>query len=215
MRFDICDWGRECVLSRGKIEYGLYKEMSSDSESSDGDARFAPGHQGTNVYVLKLKENKYYVGKTDCVKTRVAQHMKGLGSAWTRKYPPCEMVEVRENVGPFEEDVVTKEYMLKHGIESVRGGSYTQLKLNSDQYCLLQKELRGATDTCFKCGRDSHWASDCYAKTSVDTASQNTKAVPRPKRPPTPKINVCYTCGREGHYSPDCYARTDVNGNRL
>jgi hypothetical protein len=44
-------------------------------------------------------------------------------------------------------------------------------------------------DRCLKCGRDGHWASQCYARTSVI---------------------VCYRCGREGHIAPQCYARTHV-----
>jgi predicted GIY-YIG superfamily endonuclease len=42
-----------------------------------------------NLYILKCKNNKYYVGTTkQDVKKRLTQHMKGWGAAWTKKYKP-------------------------------------------------------------------------------------------------------------------------------
>ena len=39
-----------------------------------------------NIYVMKLKNNKYYVGKTKNLVSRMDDHLSGNGSAWTRKY---------------------------------------------------------------------------------------------------------------------------------
>jgi ribosomal protein L37E len=53
---------------------------------------------------------------------------------------------------------------------------------------------------CFRCGRDSHFAKDCYASTVVSYSIHSSS---------------CYRCGRDSHFVKDCYARTDKYGNRI
>ena len=36
------------------------------------------------VYVLKLEDDRYYVGESISPDTRIQNHFKGKGSAWTR-----------------------------------------------------------------------------------------------------------------------------------
>jgi predicted GIY-YIG superfamily endonuclease len=44
-----------------------------------------------SIYILKLEENKWYVGKTyRKVKERFQEHLDGKGSSWTKKYKPIE-----------------------------------------------------------------------------------------------------------------------------
>lgn len=75
-----------------------------------------------NIYVLKLKNNKYYVGKTKSLINRMEDHLSGDGSAWTRKYKPISVEEFKKDCDDFDEDKYTKIYMGKYGIENVRGG---------------------------------------------------------------------------------------------
>ena len=42
------------------------------------------------IYVLKLHNNKYYVGKTDNPDNRIENHYKNNGSLWTKKYKPIK-----------------------------------------------------------------------------------------------------------------------------
>lgn len=122
----------------------------------------------TTIYVLRLKGGKYYVGKTDDVERRYAQHVSGKGSAWTRKYPPVKLQKIYKRASVFDEDKVTKELMQKHGIENVRGGAYVSVELDSVQEEALTRELRGVTDCCTTCGRAGHFAARCYAKKDVE-----------------------------------------------
>jgi predicted GIY-YIG superfamily endonuclease len=122
----------------------------------------------TNIYVLKLQGNKYYVGKSNDVNGRYQQHMGGQGSAWTKKYKPISLVESRNGVSPFEEDKVVKEYMAKYGINNVRGGAYVTEKLDEVQEYALQKELWAASNCCTQCGRKGHFVKKCYAKSDVN-----------------------------------------------
>lgn len=112
------------------------------------------------VYVLKLRNDKYYVGRTSNLERRIDDHKAGYGSSWTKKHKFVEMIKSFEAESPFYEDMIVKTMMQAHGIENVRGGSYSQVWLPKDQYTQLRREINGATDKCFHCGGD-HFVKDC------------------------------------------------------
>ena len=123
--------------------------------------------QTTNIYVLKLKENKYYIGKSDNVLNRFQQHINGNGSSWTKKYKPISIEKTIENISSFEEDKITKEYLSKYGIDNVRGGSYVEIELTGVQKHILCTEIWAANDCCTRCGRSGHFIKKCYAKKDI------------------------------------------------
>lgn len=120
----------------------------------------------THIYVLKLEQNKFYVGKTENLKKRYQQHLDGSGSAWTKKYKPISLDHVVPDTSPFEEDRYVKEYMSKYGMDNVRGGAYTSIDLTEEQEDMLRKELRSTTDKCLNCGKSGHFANQCKRKSS-------------------------------------------------
>ena len=63
------------------------------------------------IYVLKLKSNKYYVGKTDNPNFRLNDHFDANGSEWTRKYKPITIHELRPDCDSKDETIITQEYM--------------------------------------------------------------------------------------------------------
>jgi len=64
----------------------------------------------TNIYILKLENDKWYIGKSDNPQQRYLCHLNGAGSAWTSRHKPIELFKVFENLSPFDEDKYTKEY---------------------------------------------------------------------------------------------------------
>ncbi|MBA3756889.1 MAG: GIY-YIG nuclease family protein [Nitrosomonas sp.] len=132
------------------------------------------------IYVLRLQDDKYYVGKTSKLEKRLQDHREGNGSHWTSLYPFVEVVESFEG-DAFDEDKYVKKYMAEHGIDNVRGGSYVRQHLSPEDEAALKKELIGASDSCFRCGRNTHFASQCYAKTHLDGHSLVKKKVRRPR----------------------------------
>jgi predicted GIY-YIG superfamily endonuclease len=121
----------------------------------------------TNIYVLKLEGGRYYVGKTNNLIKRYEEHLSGRGSAWTKLHKPIKLEKSIENVSPFEEDKITKEYMSKYGIDKVRGGSYVETELSDFQKDALNTEIWAAKDCCTNCGRKGHFVKDCYAKSDA------------------------------------------------
>ena len=121
-----------------------------------------------NIYILKLEDECWYVGKTaGDIDKRVQYHMNGTGSAWTKLHRPINIHERFLDVSPFDEDKYTKEYMAKYGMDKVRGGTYVLPTLQKTQKELLQKEIWGAQDRCFTCG-GNHFVYKCNATPPQD-----------------------------------------------
>lgn len=115
-----------------------------------------------NIYVLKCVDNKYYVGKTKLdIKTRFQQHLTDKTCSFTSKYKPIEIIDSIQSNDSLDEDKITKKYMMKFGIENVRGGSYTKLELEDWQIKSLKHEFTSAQDMCYKCNKSGHFAKDC------------------------------------------------------
>lgn len=84
------------------------------------------------LYVLKLVEEKYYVGITSQrVEKRFAEHKSGRKAYWTEKYPPIGILDQKplpglslEEAKAFE-NIVTRRYIKQKGIKNVRGGDIT------------------------------------------------------------------------------------------
>jgi hypothetical protein len=127
------------------------------------------------IYVLKCSNNKYYIGKTlSEVNKRFNIHKKGQGAIWTRKHRPVEILNVYKNCDHFDEDKYTKIYMDKYGIENVRGGSYTKVKLDDDVIKFLKKELSSIHDKCYGCGSKKHFIKTCpKIYTNLDSNSDD------------------------------------------
>jgi predicted GIY-YIG superfamily endonuclease len=115
----------------------------------------------SKVYVLKLINNKFYIGKSTNVEERIKNHFISKGSCWTQKYKPIEVVEIMDNADPFDEDKKVKQYMMKYGIDAVRGGTYSKIILSDIEKQFINRELLTALDKCFKCGLRGHFQSNC------------------------------------------------------
>ena len=176
----------------------------------------------TNIYVLKLQNNKYYVGKSNNILEMYKQHVSGNGSAWTKKYKPINIEKTYTKMSDFDEDKITKMYMYKYGFNNVRGGSYIQIELDEIQILSLKRELWGAKNLCTNCGRSGHFIKNCFANTDVygkqiyeqdsDEEDSDEESEDEYYSTSNYKKYSCFRCGRGGHYATSCYANTHIKG---
>jgi cellular nucleic acid-binding protein len=131
------------------------------------------------IYVLELRSGKYYVGTTTDVDRRYEEHASGKGSIWTRQYKPLSILETRRANSIFDEENVTKEYMMKYGIENVRGGPFCGMSILPAQMIGIERSIWSATCGCLRCGRKTHRASECKEKDTVSGRKLEVKDRPR------------------------------------
>ena len=162
-----------------------------------------------SIYVIKLTNNKYYVGKTKDVNFRLGQHFDGFGSMWTQKYKPVEVIKIIETNDDFDEDKITLKYMAKYGIDNVRGGSFCKIELDDNDKIVINKMLCGSCDKCYLCGKTGHFAKYCN-----DRQIDNNNDFEITNNTENNRV-MCYRCGRDGHFVFNCYATTHLHGKSL
>ena len=151
-----------------------------------------------SIYILKLQENKWYVGKTyKNVKERFQEHYDGNGSSWTKKYKPIKIHHITNTCGPnkgaeyWQENAETLDYMEKYGIENVRGGSYTNVVLYAEQLRYL--ELVTDPSNFFE-GK-----LNCRIDDDTQALYKAYRLMERDE-----KHNCCYRCFSKTHFAKDC-----------
>lgn len=81
------------------------------------------------IYVLKLVEDRYYVGRTSNIFRRIQQHFTSVGSVYTKNYKPLKVIEVEEEITTDDERKMTFKYVEKYGWERVRGSGWCSLEI--------------------------------------------------------------------------------------
>lgn len=94
------------------------------------------------IYVLRLENDKFYIGRTKNIFGRLDEHKNLNGSYWTIQNKPIDLVEVfeTEDIGAEEKTVVR--YMQKYGINNVRGASFARPTLSDDEKSVIDKMFR-------------------------------------------------------------------------
>lgn len=149
------------------------------------------------IYVLKLENGKYYVGKTNNVLRRVQEHTDGRGSKWTELHKFVELVDVFPVENCFDEDTRTLLTMKTHGVDNVRGGTYSTTILTQNQLNAINASMRTSDDLCYACGKSGHFSGQCNAT--------------KPKK----QYAACRRCHRQGHDQSNCYAKTTRDGKNI
>lgn len=91
------------------------------------------------AYVLKLEEDRYYVGKSAYLMKRLLQHFNAGGAKWTKLHKPIAVLEVSDN--NLERELTLK-YMRTYGMDAVRGHAWCMIILTPNAKYHLAKTLK-------------------------------------------------------------------------
>jgi hypothetical protein len=83
------------------------------------------------IYVLELEHSAYYVGWATDVEKAVDEHREGV-EPWTSIHRPIRVAAVLER-SASEVDTVVCEWMRRVGMERVRGGSWSGVRLTDEE----------------------------------------------------------------------------------
>lgn len=136
--------------------------------------------------------------------TKICAAQIGNGSCWTRIYKPIRIKYVcRPIESGYDEDRLVKHMMATYGMDNVRGGTYSQVRLRPEVKALLAAEIRTAEDRCFRCGVKGHFVFACR--------SQSRRLLARSMAAPA----LCTRCGRSSHVVQSCFAKKKADGTLL
>lgn len=193
------------------------------------------------LYVLELQKGRYFIGRSTYPRVDIQQHEEGTTSEWTKQYLPIVHYTIHQYNENFNIDKCVEIYMLTHGYDQVRGGSYQDV-LTSEQTSFIIKKgkhrnVSYAGMMCNRCADYHHETKDCYFGIDVDGKpvedfkeghlSQEDKykytiTCARCNRQSHViweckqthyEDGTCIRCGLKGHGSNVCTAVTDKNGN--
>lgn len=141
------------------------------------------------IYILKLKNDKYYIGKSRNKKTlqdRIINHFNRGGSIWTKRHKPIRIEKIINIIDEkYIEDRIVFEYMNIYGIENVRGGSFCKIKLSKEEKIVIKRIISTEENTCFICNSNDHMANECCQN------KNNKKRKFKKYKPIEKKINCC------------------------
>lgn len=92
------------------------------------------------IYCLALEDNKYYIETSKSISTRLSLHRSRTACAWTSRHTVIDVVEIISANYTSENDVVER-YMALYGVDNVRGGSYSSVKLRDRDYKYLRRKI--------------------------------------------------------------------------
>jgi hypothetical protein len=83
-----------------------------------------------SVYSLELADGCFYVGYSDDVDRRIAEHFLGRAAMWTRMHAPIRVLDVVPGTKELE-NCTTIALMCTHGWRKVRGGAWCSIELKT------------------------------------------------------------------------------------
>ena len=126
------------------------------------------------VYILKLQQDKYYIGRSVDHQKRIQDHINQEGCEFTKIYPVINIIDIIETNDAFDEDKYVFRYMDMYGIENVRGGSFSKINLDPHEIGLIKKIIKNSKNQCYYCGNPNHFLKECPSHQLTNSSNQQT-----------------------------------------
>ena len=94
-----------------------------------------------HIYILLLENNNYYIGESSNFIQSYQQHIDKRSADWTKLHRTVTISKVIQQTNEYTVNDCVIEYMKKYGIDKVRGGSFSDVVLSSEQLDLLSNYL--------------------------------------------------------------------------
>lgn len=165
------------------------------------------------IYILELLSNKFFVGKTNKPTIKLDACPTGDGAAWLAQYPPVRILKTISNCDDFDEDKHTIIMMKKYGIDNVRGGSFSNIILDSTHIDIINRMIRNGTNACYGCGSEGHFIKECnnrddyvkiYNCVDCDMVYDSQDELTYHRENMCVKHPKCARCGQRGHTQTEC-----------
>lgn len=102
----------------------------------------------TCIFLFELEHGKFFVGAGPDPEKAIEEHREGLGPHWTQIHRPLRILQVVAFAPITELDSYVRKWMLQYGVDNVRGGNWTHLRLTDadrHQLCGELTQQRGCT----------------------------------------------------------------------
>jgi len=99
------------------------------------------------LFVIKCQEEKYYLGLSKNFVSIFFKHLENQDNIpWMNMYKPMKLMHIEHffNVKMLDNCVIY--YMYIYGIENVRGGIYSNIILNLNQYNEITRKINEIND---------------------------------------------------------------------
>jgi len=116
------------------------------------------------IYIIRQECGKYFIVKKNTPSitiydiTNLAREHK---QKWLLQYKPVQIMEIIHSLDHWDEDKITLKYMDKHGIDNVRGGSFSAVILTSEEIFTIRTMISSANGKCSVCDALGHTKINC------------------------------------------------------
>ncbi len=118
------------------------------------------------VYIIKLKNNKYYVKKSNIL---TLDSLEFNNIEWLYYNPIINLKESKIRIfeNDINEDTIVLELMQIYGVNHVRGGTFQTLNISIDNAYDILCEIKIENNKCYLCG-ENHSINKCKLKNKYD-----------------------------------------------
>ena len=131
----------------------------------------------SGVYALQTLSGDaptFYVGKSSNIAKRLQDHRAGMGVQYLAGVDFAEVPLITEgstlDLESWERNETLRR-MLEFGVDNVRGWMFSSRHLQPDDHRAAFHQICEKFDLCRRCGRNSHFVSDCFAKSTAPWAN--------------------------------------------